>query len=271
MDHLTEFRERGFTVFSPTDTTFLKAVDACAQSARDFLKPEYRHARGFTRENGTFNHILFPHKHVPDFRALMASVEARRILRELYGETPLYATHSKISYKFPNLEQVWLPHQDSGYKLRYCHGATIAVFLEDCGPEEGPIELFPGSHKAGKLPHHRVLRAGENNLQATLREVPSVAPVPVTGKKGDVLVFDIHTVHQSKPSQGRGSRGIFIFEAETFRYLTLESDGTLAMILNGARKPIQTVASLICLPYFRLLSHAKTMARILYKRLRMQT
>ena len=63
---------------------------------------------------------------------------------------------SMILFKKPETKyasQAWNVHQDNAYtKNQYGLYITAGLFLEDVDPENGPIFVYPGSHKENILP-----------------------------------------------------------------------------------------------------------------------
>src|SRR5262249_42312315 len=67
------------------------------------------------------------------------------------------------------------------------HMLTLRVFVDDCGEDNGPLEIVRGSHRLGRL------AAGDLNDVARQGEV-SIA----LGRAGDVLIMKTLAAHRSK-------------------------------------------------------------------------
>jgi hypothetical protein len=64
---------------------------------------------------------------------------------------------------------------------------TLRLFLDDCGEEDGPLEVALGSHRRGRI------------LSSDLMKVVDQSAIFVaTGRAGDVLVMKTLAVHRSK-------------------------------------------------------------------------
>ena len=64
---------------------------------------------------------------------------------------------------------------------------TVRLFVDDCGPDDGPLVVALGSHRHGRLAGRDVAKlAGESELFLG------------TGQAGDVLVMKTLAVHSSK-------------------------------------------------------------------------
>jgi ectoine hydroxylase-related dioxygenase (phytanoyl-CoA dioxygenase family) len=235
------FRERGFAVAQPLDADFAALVrDAAADADRLAAATDETAHASFQNAAGFFYHVAYPHLRAASFARLIRRPEIAAIVRSLLGDRPVYVTHSKISYKYHEADQAWLPHQDSGYKDEPREGFTICVHLEDVSEANGALQLFPGSHRLGRLPHVRVVRPGDSAPQTAVRDMPAIAPEFVGGPAGSILYFALDTIHQSPPNHVGGNRKILIFEVEPIRLLSNDEHGRPAIVINGRRGALQS-------------------------------
>lgn len=87
------------------------------------------------------------------------------------------------------------PHQDYPFFPHTDDRMLAAIlYLTDITEDMGPVKVFPGSHRNGPLPHLRV-DGGEPHLDEA--SFPPEQAVTMTGKAGDVVAFNINTVHMS--------------------------------------------------------------------------
>jgi hypothetical protein len=64
---------------------------------------------------------------------------------------------------------------------------TLRLFVDDCGPEDGPVETAVGSHLYGRVPVGDVSSvAGKSDI------------LTATGKSGDVLAMKSLAIHRSR-------------------------------------------------------------------------
>lgn len=61
---------------------------------------------------------------------------------------------------------------------------TVRIHLDDCGPENGPVQVIPGSHSTGRLPVDEAEHA----------------PVSCTSSRGGALVMRPLILHASSPA-----------------------------------------------------------------------
>jgi ectoine hydroxylase-related dioxygenase (phytanoyl-CoA dioxygenase family) len=165
---------------------------------------------------------------------IIQSEALKEILSDLYPSAPMFVTHSKISLKFPESKQIWLPHQDIVYKKdKELQGASICIFLEDIDPQNGALTLHRGSHKNGPLEHKITFIEDETEPQIECDTSEEQERVQITGHKGDVCVFDLRTIHESGINKGSGRRAMLIFDVlEIGKDGFLEENGKDAIAYN---------------------------------------
>jgi ectoine hydroxylase-related dioxygenase (phytanoyl-CoA dioxygenase family) len=98
--------------------------------------------------------------------------------------------------KFPQHQDYhFFPHSDDMM-------LAAIIYLSDITEDMGPVKVFPGSHLRGPLPFKKV-EGGEPYLDG---ELPLEQAVTMTGKAGDMVAFNINTVHMSGPNKSLRDR-----------------------------------------------------------------
>lgn len=182
------------------------------ESARVRAYAMHEEGRGNFGAYGVYDHPDGTHWHR---RRVHDIYEVARLIAclpvgDLLGPGKCGITHSKFSYKRCGEQQVWAPHQDIAYKSEPRHGVVFAVPLEPVNVANGTLELVPGSHRLGPLPHRNVPTMTQ---QIELTE-PVDGFVPVEAQPGDLVAFSLLTVHRSGPNTGAGLRAILFVEIE---------------------------------------------------------
>lgn len=112
---------------------------------------------------------------------------------------PVELHHTTMHVKPPESGMPFPMHQDNPF---YPHAddryVDVLLHLDDTCHENGEIRFLDGSHKAGPLPH--ILHSADG--QACDPHLDQDAyrlndAVPVSAKAGDVVCFNIHTIHGS--------------------------------------------------------------------------
>ena len=88
---------------------------------------------------------------------------------------------------------------------------ALRLHLDDCGADNGPLRVVPGSHRDGKL------NAAEIVLARECRE-----PVTCEARRGDVLLLRPLLLHSSSPARRPGHRRVLHLE-----YAATELPGSL--------------------------------------------
>ncbi len=115
--------------------------------------------------------------------------------------TTLHAKPPETGHPFP-MHQDWAfyKHVDNRY-------IDVLVHLDDTNDENGCIRFLDGSHKAGALEH--ITRTADGELCTPYLPTDRYRledTVPVPAKRGDVVCFNIHTVHGSHINRTRRIR-----------------------------------------------------------------
>lgn len=110
---------------------------------------------------------------------------------ELHHST-LHAKPPETGHPFP-MHQDWAfyQHEDGRY-------VDVLVHLDDTSDENGEIRFLDGSHKAGALEHITRTPEGPCTPHLPTDKYSLDDTVPVPAKRGDIVCFNIHTIHGSR-------------------------------------------------------------------------
>ena len=118
--------------------------------------------------------------------------------------------HSTMHVKPPETGHPFPMHQDNAF---YAHSTEkyvdTLVHLDDTNHENGEIRFLDGSHKKGPLKHVRTTSSGEScfpHLPTDKWKLEDTVPVPAN--RGDVVCFNIYTIHGSYLNQTAEPRRI---------------------------------------------------------------
>jgi ectoine hydroxylase-related dioxygenase (phytanoyl-CoA dioxygenase family) len=234
------FVEQGYSHLRPVSPEYERDVEEASQTFHRLISEQANVDTAFGNKDGKLRHLLFVHLHQDIFRRLMLSQEVGSIVRSVFGSERVYVTHSKISHKEAGQDLPWYPHQDNGYKLvnkvPLRKGLTVGIFLEDADEQNGTLQLFPGSHKSGTLPH---IFKKENNEdwsgQIVLEKLPTgIEPTSINARKGDIVIFSLDIIHQSPPNRSHGYRPLLLFEIEPYGGFPTDEHGNAPVLLNGS-------------------------------------
>ena len=95
-----------------------------------------------------------PDMHPPDFWAYATESSLPAIAADLLGPDVRFS-HSLFNFKWAGIGQAVKWHQDFPF---YPHTndavLSLSTFLEDIGPEQGPVRVVPGSHRKPIFSHY---------------------------------------------------------------------------------------------------------------------
>ncbi|MEO5511789.1 MAG: phytanoyl-CoA dioxygenase family protein, partial [Longimicrobiales bacterium] len=116
------------------------------------------------------------------------------------GGGPVELHHSTLHVKPPETGHPFPMHQDwAFYKHADGRYVDVLVHLDDTRHENGEIRFLPGSHKLGMLDH--VVKDPETGMGCTphlpVETYRLGDTVAVPARAGDVVVFNILTIHGS--------------------------------------------------------------------------
>jgi len=78
---------------------------------------------------------------------------------------------------------------------------ALRIHLDDCGAENGPLSVLPGSHVHGRLAAPEIARWSEHGRA-----------IDCTAARGDVLLLKPLVVHRSSPAVRPGHRRVLHLE-----------------------------------------------------------
>jgi len=115
----------------------------------------------------------------------------------------------------PQPDSDWGQHNDYSYYVANGYPETCissALVLDDCTVENGPLIMWPGSHKEHRLHDSEPSLGGAQNV----RQLGDPVVVPSVGqemlcKAGSILHFSVLTVHNSRPNFTTEPRRLMIY------------------------------------------------------------
>jgi ectoine hydroxylase len=140
------------------------------------------------------------------FEALCRDPRLLDPARQLFGERQ-YIHHAKLMNKVAFAGVAWLWHQDYGYwqdmgSVRPDLFSAM-LFLDEATSENGCLQVMPGSHRGGRVPHRTDGDTGGGLRQthiggAAMRDLcRRHRQLSILAAPGDLLLFDCNLVHAS--------------------------------------------------------------------------
>ena len=185
----------------------LEAQAAGMTESNDKIDLEDSH----TPDSPRVRRIKLPHTQSPLFNDLLRSDAILGPVRDLIGpDLRLHTT--KLNMKLAGFGAAIEWHQDFAF---YPHTnddvLAVAVIIDDMKLENGPLMVYPGSHRGPILDHHRngVFAGGIDMTTANLDPADAVA---LTGPAGSVSIHHGRIIHGSAQNTSDIPRRLMFFE-----------------------------------------------------------
>lgn len=212
------YRDNGYLVLERRipDTE----VERCVAEVARFREE----ARGLTASNSRLDledshrpdsprlrRIKLPHAISEVFSQLMRSDHVLAPVRDLIGPNLRLHT-SKLNMKSAEYGAAVEWHQDWAF---YPHTnddvLAVGIVLNDVGPDNGPMMVFPGTHKREVFDHHSGgVFAGAMDLASAGLNAKDA--VPLTGPRGTMSIHHARTVHGSDLNRSDRDRMLLLYE-----------------------------------------------------------
>lgn len=217
-DHVAQYRDEGYTILErriPAEV--IAGIKAEIQRFREIARTmtasdavidlEDSH----TADDPRVRRIKVPHKHSRPVADLMRSDLILAPVRDIIG--PNLRLHaSKLNVKAARFGAPVDWHQDFAF---YPHTnddvLAVGVMLDEVDEQNGPLMVFPGTHKGPIFDHHSGgYFAGTMDLAASGLD-PADA-ITLTGPAGSISLHHGRIVHGSALNRSERDRGVVFYE-----------------------------------------------------------
>ena len=129
------------------------------------------------------------------------------LVTEILGPDVELQSNGQCLYKEPVGGHPKHLHQDSAYfEHRYEGPVGVLSYVVDTNLENGALHVVPGSHGMGQLKHIDTF----SHLGLDEHAWPWERSLPIEGKAGDSIFFNVKTIHGSKENHSDKARPVFI-------------------------------------------------------------
>ena len=236
-DIINFYKKEGYVVIENSDEGFLRSVKKI-YAALNIQNLSDSKDVAFLNKDGIARHKINMMRNYPLVREIFKNYINDLIIRLASGiklQTPLYFTHSKLSFKIPNAEVSWFPHQDIGYKdpKEILQGFALMLALEKMDESNGTLELYEGSHKVGRINHDRKkenIHLGDSQME--IDDLSCFPKLTLDMNMGDIVIFSQYMVHSSGISTTNSHRLALISEVEEMKNLKLDDYGKIPIYIE---------------------------------------
>jgi len=177
---------------------------------------------GHTAEAPRLRRLTSPVEHHPLYWQLASDSVLADLAADLVGPDVKFH-HSKLNFKWAagGEEVKW--HQDVTYWPHTNYSPlTMGVYLYDCGPDQGPLAVLPGTHKGPLYDQYNGAGQWVGCLSdADASGLPVDTVEELTGPAGSVTVHNCRVVHGSRPNLSDLGRPLLLnvySSADAFTY-----------------------------------------------------
>jgi ectoine hydroxylase-related dioxygenase (phytanoyl-CoA dioxygenase family) len=219
-DQVQSYRRDGYllieNVLSATELdTVRRVVDELVEASRSVITHNdvYDLEPTHSPEEPRVRRIKEPHNVHPAFREIAFSRTIADILTPLIGTTSgiRYQT-GKLNMKSASYGAAVEWHQDWAF---YPHTnddlLAIGLYLDDCGPDNGPLMVIPGSHTWPVSDHH-VDGVFCGAIDPATSGIDFSKAVSLTGKAGSMTIHHVRMVHGSALNTSDRPRRLLLFQ-----------------------------------------------------------
>ncbi len=164
-----------------------------------------------TPQTPRIRRVKLPHTQSEVVDTLMRSDHILAPVRDLIGPNLRLQT-TKLNMKSAGFGAAVEWHQDWGF-YPYTNDDVLAVglIIDDMGAENGPLMVFPGTHKGPVYNHHHNgAFVGAMDLEAEGLSMSDA--VPLMGPAGSISIHHARTVHGSALNHSTRDRRIIFYE-----------------------------------------------------------
>lgn len=215
---IAQYREAGYLVVEKRvpmeiieairgEIARFEGIAAGMKTSDDRIDLEDSHRPGDPR----VRRIKLPHTQSDVMRDLLYSDHVLAPVRDLLGpDLRLHTT--KLNMKKAGFGAAIEWHQDFAF---YPHTnddvLAVGVMIDDMGEENGPLMVFPGTHRGPIFNHHaHGVFAGAMDLQAAGLDLSEA--VTLTGPAGSISIHHARIVHGSALNRSNQDRRLLFYE-----------------------------------------------------------
>jgi ectoine hydroxylase len=156
---------------------------------------------GHTAERPRLRRLTSPVEHHPAYWQLTSESVLADLAADLVGPDVKFH-HSKLNFKWAEGGEEVKWHQDITYWPHTNYSPlTMGVYLHDCGPEQGPLAVLPGTNQGPLYDQYNEQDQWVGCLsEADAGRLPVETAEYLTGPAGSVTVHNCRVVHGSKPN-----------------------------------------------------------------------
>ena len=184
---------------------------------------------GHSAESPRLHRLMSPEAHHPVFWEFIASEEMTALAADVVGPDVKFH-HAKLNFKSGRGSRGFKWHQDiPAWPHTDYSPVTIGVYIEGCGPDQGPLSMVRGSNHGALYTQYdhdgKYAVCCRDEDIGWIHEDMIDAP---TGGPGTVVLLHCRTIHGSRANRSDAPRPLLLAvysSADSFAYTSTPIDG----------------------------------------------
>ncbi len=195
---------------------------------------------GHTAENPRLRRLSSPNDHHPTYWEFASKSVVADIVADLVGPDAKFH-HSKLNFKWARGGEEVKWHQDIQFWPHTNYSPlTVGTYAYDCGPDQGPVMVLPGSHLDELYDQYNAAGEWIGCLNADdAAALDTSKAVSLEGPAGSLTIHNCRMLHASKPNDSDVGRPLLLniyaaADALPYTYNPLQSK-YMETIVRGQR------------------------------------
>jgi ectoine hydroxylase len=166
---------------------------------------------GHSANNPRLRRLTSPVEHHPTYWEFASASILPDIIADLVGPDVKFH-HSKLNFKWAKGGEEVKWHQDITYWPHTNYSPlTAGLYLHDCGPDQGPLMVVPGSHRGELFSQYNDQDEWVGCLsKVDLKTVPVETADELIGPAGSITIHNCRVVHGSRPNLSDAGRPLLL-------------------------------------------------------------
>ena len=167
---------------------------------------------GHSKDSPRLRRVSSPCDVDPVFWEVLTDGPVGDIAADLLGpDVKFYQAKLNFKWAKGGAEVKW--HQDQPFFPHTNHAvATFGIYLNDCGPEQGPLKILPGSNHGPLYNHYDEDGIWRGDIQsADAASLDTGNAIEFTAPAGSMTVHNYRTVHGSRPNLSDTGRPLLLY------------------------------------------------------------
>jgi len=190
-----------------------RTTDSVIEDSRAVTRPDavWDLEPGHTSGSPRLRRLTSPNDYDETYWSYATSEVLLDILEDLVGPDIKFH-HSKLNFKWAKGGEEVKWHQDIQFWPHTNYSPlTVGTYLYDCGPDQGPLMVIPGSHNGALYNQYDDTGNWVGHVVGTARDqLKNAKGVALPGPAGSLTIHNCRTLHGSLKNQSDSGRPLLL-------------------------------------------------------------